>query len=79
MTRERDLLLKAAEALEAGTDPFSPHWLAENSVDASECFDLSENIAKCIRICTGGVDWQKAAKEAFRRVVGTAKQSGATP
>lgn len=68
MTRESELLLKAAEALEAGTDPFSPGWLADNGVTSAECYDLSENIAKCIRVCTGGVDWQKAAKEAFRRV-----------
>lgn len=43
--RSVDLLKRAADALEAGTDPFSTGWLADNNVTFAECMDLSESLA----------------------------------
>lgn len=48
-SRPNDLLLKAAEALEKGTDPFSHGWLSENEVTLDECFSLSERIAVILK------------------------------
>lgn len=47
--RNRDLLLRAAAALEKGNDPFTREWLSENSVTLDECFSLSETIAVIIK------------------------------
>lgn len=47
--RSRDLLLKAANALGEGIDPFSHGWLSENEVTLDECYGLSETIAVIIK------------------------------
>jgi hypothetical protein len=51
--RERDLLCRAAEALDDGTDPFANHFLAMNSVNVDEAIALADNVAACIRACVG--------------------------
>ena len=47
--RTKELLLKAANALGEGIDPFSHAWLSENEVTFDECFGLSETIAVIIK------------------------------
>jgi hypothetical protein len=47
--RRKTLLLKAAEALEDGTDPFAPHFLAINAVTPDEAMALADDVADCIR------------------------------
>ena len=44
MNRSDALLLKAAEALSHGADPFSSDFLTENKVTLDECMALSERI-----------------------------------
>ena len=46
--RKTDLLQKAAEAFDDGSDPFCTDWLVENHVTADECMDLSSNIGVII-------------------------------
>lgn len=57
MNRLDGLLLKAAQALENGADPFSHSFLVENKVTLDECMTLSERIAI---ICKG---WLAAKKD----------------
>ena len=47
--RWRDLLEKAAAALEDGIDPFSSHFLCENEVTADECFRMSTTMSVALR------------------------------
>jgi len=47
--RTKELLLKAANALGEGIDPFSHGWLSENEVTLDECFGLSETISVIIK------------------------------
>lgn len=57
MTRHDSLLLKAAEALSHGADPFSSGFLTENNVTLDECMALSERIAI---LCKG---WLASGKD----------------
>ncbi len=47
--RVRELLLKAAEAMEDGRDPFSGDFLSANNVTLDECYTLSEQLATITR------------------------------
>lgn len=47
--RMRQLLLRAAKALDEGTDPFGTHFLAENHVTLDEANELADTVAQCIR------------------------------
>lgn len=51
MSKDRidDLLMKAAESLENGADPFNHEFLVKNEVTADECFTLSEKMALIIK------------------------------
>lgn len=48
--RFRDLMEKAAEALEDGRNPLDRSFLVEHRVTANECFDLADGIAAGIRL-----------------------------
>ena len=48
-TRLDELTLGAADAIDQGADPFSTAWLSEHKVTLDECWQLSHNIAGCIR------------------------------
>ena len=45
MRRMTELLNKAADALDAGEDPFHFSFLSENDVTSTECLDLADKIA----------------------------------
>lgn len=47
--RHNELLLKMAEALENGSDPFNHEFLVEHKVTADECFALSDQIGTLIK------------------------------
>lgn len=47
--RHNALLLKMAQAFEAGSDPFNHEFLVENKVTADECFALSDQIGTLIK------------------------------
>ena len=51
MSKDRidDLLMKAAESLTNGADPFNHEFLVKNEVTADECFTLSEKMALIIK------------------------------
>lgn len=57
MNRLDGLLLKVAQAMENGADPFHHAFLVENEVTLDECMNLSERIAI---ICKG---WLAAKKD----------------
>ena len=50
MTRHRELMEKAAEALEDGRNPLDRSFLIENHVTADECFSLADGMAAGIRL-----------------------------
>lgn len=47
--RAKELLLKAAEALDDGSDPFATHFLTTNRVSLEEALALADDVADCIR------------------------------
>lgn len=49
MSRARDLLRLAAEALEDGRDPLSQAFLVEHQVTLDECYNLADAMAAAIR------------------------------
>jgi hypothetical protein len=50
MSRMAQLLTKAADALEAGEDPFGFNFLSENDVTSTECLDMADKIAFGARV-----------------------------
>ena len=56
MNRRTELLLAAAEALEAGDDPFGGGFLAEHDVTSSECINLARQLAIGARVVAEGLN-----------------------
>lgn len=50
------LLRKAAEALDAGEDPFGGTWLRDNDVSFDQCLSLAELLAIGARIVAHGIE-----------------------
>ncbi len=50
MSRDRQLLELAAEAMEDGRDPFDLSFLSANEVTADECYTMGEQIALAVRM-----------------------------
>jgi hypothetical protein len=47
--RMTELMNKAADEFERGTNPFESWWLSENNVSLDECMALSESTAIALR------------------------------
>ena len=51
-----DLLRAAADALDDGTDPFTPGWLGEHNVTLDQCYSLAAQLAIGARIVAAGIE-----------------------
>lgn len=56
MNRRTELLMAAAEALEAGDDPFGGGFLSEHDVTSSECINLARQLAIGARVVAEGLN-----------------------
>lgn len=50
MSRKKELLALAADAMDKGEDPFHISFLSEHEVTLDEVYDMSETIAQAMRI-----------------------------
>ena len=48
--RREQLMLEAAQQFDKMSSPFEADWLAQHGVSLNECGDLSEDVARAIRI-----------------------------
>ena len=62
MSRATQILKDAADALEEGTDPFNPAWLAEHDVTFEECMNLGEELAMGARLLAWALDHPAEAR-----------------
>lgn len=65
MSRQTDLLRKAARALEDGQDPLSASFLDENMVTLDECYGLGDLLAAGARVVAWALDNPRIASAAF--------------
>jgi hypothetical protein len=56
MTRRTELLMAAADAMEAGEDPFSGAFLSEHGVTSDECMALARQLAIGARTVAYGLE-----------------------
>jgi hypothetical protein len=56
MNRRTELLLAAADALEAGDDPFGGSFLGEHDVTSGECINLARQLAIGARVVAEGLN-----------------------
>ena len=50
MSRRLELMQAAAECMERGNNPFLNPFLTDQHVTLDECFDLSDDMARAVRI-----------------------------
>jgi hypothetical protein len=56
MNRRTELLLAAADALDAGEDPLSGGFLSEHDVTSDECIALARQLAIGARVVAAGLN-----------------------
>jgi hypothetical protein len=56
------LLTAAAEALDAGVDPFRNGFLTDNEVTIDECMSLAQQLAIGARVVAKGLDTPRSAE-----------------
>jgi hypothetical protein len=62
VTRRTELLFAAAEALEAGDDPFGANFLGEHDVTSDECMNLARQLAIGARVVAHGLDQPRTSE-----------------
>jgi hypothetical protein len=73
MSSSAELLRKAAEALEAGEDPFNDNFLSRNEVTFDQCMSLGQQLAIGARIVAEGIEHPRSP-EGHVMVLAMAKQ-----
>lgn len=65
MSRQTDLLRKAADTLDDGRDPLSTPFLDENTVTLHECYGMADLMAVGARVVAWALDNPRIASAAF--------------